>query len=207
MSSAPRQTPARARAAQQQAEWLAREHRRRRLIIGGWAAAALVFVGVLGYLIWQEGQPAPQPGEVFPIMAAGHISVGQPHDPYNSDPPTSGQHYETAVQAGFYDVAPVDEYLVHNLEHGHIIIWYNCTGLSDDACLALKDQIRDVMGRAGVSAITGTLKLVAVPRPTLSTPLALTSWGHLERLDAFDANKILAFIRAYRDQAPEPGAA
>jgi hypothetical protein len=198
---------ARSRAAQQRSEWEQREQRRRRLIIGGWIAAGVLFVAALVYLVWQETIPEPRPGETIPIQGANHISVGQPHDPYNSDPPTSGPHYDQPVQAGFYDEAPQDEYLVHNLEHGHIIISYNCTGLSDEACTDLKDDIRGVMGRAGVSAVTGTLKLVAVPRPTMENVITLTSWGHLQRLEAFDANAILTFIRAYRDEAPEPGAA
>jgi hypothetical protein len=207
MSSATRHTSTRARAAQQQAEWLAREQRRRRLIISAWIAVGALFVLMLGYLVWKEAQPEVRPGEDIPLLGAGHIAVGQPHEPYNSDPPTSGQHYDTPVEAGFYDEAPVDEYLVHNMEHGHIIIWYNCSALSDAECTALKNQIRDVMSKAGVSAITGTLKLVAVPRPSLTTELALTSWGHLERLDQFDSGAILEFIHAYRDEAPEPGAA
>jgi hypothetical protein len=198
---------ARTRAAQQRSDWEARERRRRRLIIGGWAAAGLLFVAALGYLVWQETLPEPRPGEVIPIQGADHIAVGQPHDPYSSEPPTSGPHYDQPAQAGFYDEAPQDEYLVHNMEHGHIIIWYNCSALSTDSCDDLKAQIRDVMGRAGVSAITGTLKLVAAPRPSMENVLTLTSWGHLYRLEAFDDGAILEFVRAYRDEAPEPGAA
>jgi hypothetical protein len=207
MSSAPRPTPARARAAQQQSEWLAREERRRRLIIGSWIAAGVLFVLMLAYLVWKQEQPAPMPGEIIPIQGSAHIPVGQPHDPYNSDPPTSGPHYDTPVEAGFYNEAPQDEYLVHNLEHGHIIIWYNCSSLSDADCTALQNKIRDVMGRAGVSSITRTLKLEAVPRPSMDNLVTLTSWGHLQRLDTFDADAILTFIKAYRDNAPEPGAA
>jgi hypothetical protein len=197
---------ARTRAAQQRAEWQAREERRRRLLIGGWILAGLAFLGVLAYLIWQEAQPEVRPGAEIPIQGANHIQLGEPHDPYNSEPPTSGPHYDTPVQAGFYDEAPADEFLVHNMEHGHIIIWYNCSDLSATDCDQLKSQIRDTMGRAGLSTITGTLKLVAVPRPTLDTRLALTSWGRLQTLDAFDRDAILTFIKANRDKAPEPGA-
>jgi len=207
MSSGPRQTPARARSAQQQSDWLAREQRRRVLIIGGWVTAGVLFVLMIVYLVWQEAQPEVRPGQTIPLLSAAHIPEGTPHDPYNSEPPTSGPHYATPVEAGFYDQAPVDEYLVHNMEHGHIIIWYNCTGLSEAECTTLKNQIRDTMSRAGVSAVTGTLKLVAVPRPSLTTQIALTSWGHLQLLEAFDSNAILEFIRAYRDEAPELGAA
>ena len=206
MSSAPRQT-ARARAAQQQSEWIAREQRRRRLIIGGWIAAGVLFILMLGYLVWQEAQPRVLPGESVPIQGQNHIPVGQPHDPYNSDPPTSGPHYETPVEAGFYDEAPVDEYLVHNMEHGHVIIWYNCSALSEAECATLKTEIQGTMSAAGVSLITGTLKLVAVPRPSMANEITLTSWGHIQRLDSWDRNAVLAFIKAYRDTAPENGAA
>jgi len=198
---------ARNRIAQQRADWQAREERRRRLIIGGWILAALAFVGVLAFLVWQETQPEVRPGVEIPIQGQNHIQLGEPHDPYNSEPPTSGPHYDSPVQAGFYDEAPLDEYLVHNMEHGHVILWYNCTSMTPEACDQLKADLRAVMGSAGLSAITGTLKLVAVPRPTLDKPIVLTSWGHMQELDAFDRNAILTFIRAYRDEAPEPGAA
>lgn len=206
MTSAPRPTPTRARAAQQQTEWLEREQRRRRLIIGGWIAVAVLFVLMLIYLVWQEAQPEVRPGVVIDLQGAEHIPLGQPHDPYNSEPPTSGPHYDRPVEAGFYDEAPQDEYLVHNMEHGHVIIWYNCANLAEAECTTLKNQIRDTMSRAGVSAITRTLKLVAVPRPALTKLIALTSWGQLLELDRFDADAILEFIDAYRDDAPEPGA-
>ena len=98
MSSAPRQSPARARAAQQQSEWLAREQRRRRLIIGGWIAAGALFVLMLGYLVWCQLQPEVLPGEIIPIQGATHIPLGQPHDPYNLEPPTSGPHYDQPVE-------------------------------------------------------------------------------------------------------------
>jgi hypothetical protein len=204
MSSA--RPSARSRAAQQRSEWLEREQRRRRLIIGAWAGLAVLFVAMLAYLVWQEAQPEARPGETIPIQSRDHIQPGQPHDPYTTDPPTSGPHYDQPVEAGFYEEAPADEYLVHNMEHGHVIIWYNCTGLSEADCTALKDDLRNTMGRAGVSAVTGTLKLNAVPRPSLDVPIVLTSWGHMQRLDAFDRDAILTFIRAYRDEAPEPGA-
>lgn len=194
------------RNAERQAEWKARETRRRRLMLAGWSAAGLLFVAMLAYLVWQEARPIPQPGVDVPILSAEHVSPGVPHEPYNSDPPTSGQHYEQTADVGFYDEAPADELLVHNLEHGNVIIWYNCSQLDDAACTELKGQIRDVMSRAGVSRTTRTLELLAVPRPSLDAQIALTAWGRLDKLDAFDRQRILDFINAFRDgpKAPEP---
>ena len=45
---------------------------------------------------------------------------------YNSNPPTSGPHYEIWTQAGVYDAPKDDRNLVHSLEHGYVIISYNC---------------------------------------------------------------------------------
>jgi hypothetical protein len=41
----------------------------------------------------------------------------------------------------------------------------------------------------------------------METRLALTSWGRLLRLDNFNAKEILDYIKAFRDTAPENGAA
>jgi hypothetical protein len=187
-------------------QWEADQRRRRNLTIGGIVAAVLLFVAVLVYLVVQEITPEDLPGEAVPIQGQEHIQPGLPHEPYNSNPPTSGPHYPTPAEAGFYEEAPLDEALVHNLEHGHVIIWYNCSELSPEACQTLKDQIRDVMSRGGVSLITGTSKINAVPRTNMATTIALTSWGRLQRLDAFDRDAILRFIREFRDNAPENGA-
>jgi hypothetical protein len=186
--------------------WEAQQRRRRNITIGVWVGAAVLFVAMLVFLVVQELRPADLPGQDVPIQGAEHVQPGVPHDPYNSDPPTSGPHYANTAETGFYEEAPLDEYLVHNLEHGHVIIWYNCSNLDEAACGTLKDQIRDVMSRAGVSLITGTSKVNAVPRPTLDSTLALTSWGRIDKLDEFDRDRILSFIRAFRDNAPENGA-
>jgi hypothetical protein len=176
------------------------------LMIGGWAAAGVLFVAMIGYLAWKQAQPVQKTGENIPIMSADHIPVGAPHEPYNSNPPTSGPHYENPAEAGFYEVAPADEALVHNLEHGYVIISYNCSALTASQCDRLKTQIREVMGSAGTSLITGTPKLIGVPRTNMETQLALTSWGRLDKFDQFDRERILSFIKFFRDQAPEPQA-
>ncbi|MGH2522183.1 MAG: DUF3105 domain-containing protein, partial [Anaerolineales bacterium] len=134
----------------------------------------------------------------------GHIQPGEPHEPYNSDPPTSGAHYAQPANAGFYTEAPPDEHLVHSLEHGYVVIWYNCQNLTTEACEQLQANIEAVMQKAGDSPITHTPKLIAVPRPTMDTELALTTWGRLDKFDTFDEERILNFIRAFRDKAPEP---
>ena len=145
-----------------------------------------------------------QVGEEILIMADySHVEEGTDPGPYNSNPPTSGLHYPEDLKAGFYDenVYEYPEgYLVHNLEHGYIIFWYNCSLLSDSECQVLTSQIENVM------QAEDNYKVIAYPWETTDTPLVLTSWGRLMRFDSFDEEAVLDFIHRNRNKAPEPNA-
>lgn len=182
------------------------DQRRRWLIYGLIALGAIAIVAFLGYAVWAASRPTRVLGESVPIAGAEHIPEGQSAVDYNSDPPTSGQHYDTPVEAGFYDEAPVDEQLVHNLEHGHVVIYYNCSDLSEADCDQLKENIRQAMDDAGVVQLTGTPKLVAVPRPSMENLITYTSWGRLYRADDFDPEEFQLFVEQNRNRAPEPQA-
>lgn len=177
-----------------------RRKRSRRQIISRlfWGALAALVVAGLGYALWQLSRP--KLGVAVPKMAAPHIQVGEQHEPYNSDPPTSGPHYAQPAEAGFYDEALPDEQLVHNLEHGYVVIWYNCSGTEETACAAFKTQIRNVMDRAG------SRKLIAVPRLSLPGSIAATTWGRLYQPATFNPDELLLFIKEFRYKAPEPDA-
>jgi hypothetical protein len=183
-----------------------KKQRQRTLNMLVWGALGLAAVAVLGYAIWAATRPVG--GEVVAIMAdTGHVQEGTDPGPYNSDPPTSGRHYASELDAGFYteeDLARYEPhpegYLVHNLEHGYIIFWYNCDRLSESGCQALKDQIRGVLDQEN------NLKVIAFPRPALDVPVVLTSWGKLMRFDDFDPAQARLFVQRNRNKAPEPNA-
>ena len=136
-----------------------------------------------------------RPGERFAIQGAEHIPVGQAHAAYNSDPPTSGPHYAEPIKAGFYDTPQADEYVVHNLEHGHIVISYDCSKLTD--CEAVKQKLRNLV--AGYN----TWKIVAAPRQNRDTAIGVAAWGWLDKMDSYDEARIRAFVDAWRDKGPE----
>jgi hypothetical protein len=179
-------------------------NRRRIAIISLAGVAAVAFLALLGYAAWAAMQPEPILGEEIPIAGAEHIPEGQTATDHNSDPPTSGQHYAQPAEAGFYEEAPPDERLVHNLEHGHIVVYYNCSGLSDTACEELQDGIREAMEAAGVVPSTRTLKIVAVPRPGMENMITYTSWGKLYRAETFNREDFILFVKQNRNRAPEP---
>lgn len=172
-----------------------------RLVLAG---AGVLAVGVVAFFVLDILRP--KLGQTFPQQTRTHIQVSDPHEPYNSDPPTSGAH-AAPVNAGFYDSAPPDENLVHNLEHGYVVIWYNCDTLDEVECAQLKGNVKAVIDRARPVVITtGAKKIVAVPRPNMDARVALTSWGRLYKLATFDEAQILAFVNDFRDKAPEAGA-
>ena len=140
-------------------------------------------------------------------MNADHIPDGTEPEPYNSNPPTSGQHYVQPLQPGFYDeadvatlLAPAHVSAVHNLEHGYIIFWYNCDVIHDDECTALKTELQDYMSSSLVS------KLIAFPWTETDVPLVLTSWGQLLEMETFSSSEAKNFINSNRLNAPEPNA-
>ena len=172
-----------------------------------WGVIGVGVVALLALLVWNGAKPAA--GEEIPIMAdAGdHVDEGTDPGPFNSDPPTSGKHYDQPLDAGFYDDAAPEVqydypegYLLHSLEHGYVIYWYNCTGVDETECSKLKEQIQDSL------ADNRYTKLIAFPWASLDVPVALTTWGRMLRMDTFDARQAHKFVSANRNRAPEPNA-
>ncbi|HSG44341.1 MAG TPA: DUF3105 domain-containing protein [Anaerolineales bacterium] len=167
-----------------------------------WGSVSVGVLAIIGLFIWQGVKPAA--GEAVPVMAEfPHIPLDTDPGQYNSDPPTSGPHYANELNAGFYESNNYPYpagYLVHNLEHGYVIFWYNCELLNESACSELKSQIRQVMDELG------NVKLIAYPWTSIDVPLVMTSWGRLQRFESFDAEAAKNFYRSNLNRAPEPGA-
>lgn len=182
----------------------AREKNKRQKLISNltWGGIGLAVLTVIGLMVWQGVKPAA--GDSVPIMKSDpHLPTDSDPGQYNSDPPTSGLHYASEAEAGFYDeniyTYPAG-YLVHNLEHGYVIISYNCDLLDDASCSELKSQIRSVMDDLG------GVKLIAYPWNSMDVPVAMTSWGRIQKFEIFDMEQAKAFYRANLNRAPEPNA-
>jgi hypothetical protein len=173
----------------------AAEHRQRSqwIWIGTAVIGILLLIGVVAWSIQKANQPVP--GESMPIQGQQHIVPGQSHPPYNSDPPTSGWHYDEPAKAGFYETSLPDEQLVHNLEHGHVIISYDCNKLAD--CEDVKAELRRLVDRFQ------HWKIVAVARENADAAIALTAWGRIDKIDGYDEDRVVAFVKRWRNRGPE----
>lgn len=87
----------------------------------------LVIVTLFGaFLAWLFIESSkPLPGSKIADLGRGHVPVGENVD-YNSNPPTSGKHYADWIRSGIYETPQDDRNLVHSLEHGYVVMSYNC---------------------------------------------------------------------------------
>jgi hypothetical protein len=184
----------------------AEKRRRQRMLrsiltYGGIAAVLLAFI-VYGV----SNASRPNPGREVPVMADfSHVPAGTDPGPFNTNPPTSGKHYDVSWRPAFYHEPPAgveypEGHLVHSLEHGYIIFWYNCELLDDQACAELKEEIQTVMNAERMN------KVIAFPWTTIDYPVVLTSWGRMLEMETFDAQQAREYVRQNRNQSPEPNA-
>ncbi|MFQ5657134.1 MAG: DUF255 domain-containing protein [Candidatus Methylomirabilales bacterium] len=129
---------------------------------------------------------ASLPGTRVPDMGHDHIpSVNTSHAPYNSDPPTSGPHVRRTAEWGIYDQPVPKELLVHNLEHGGVIIHYNC------------DCPEFVKKLAAIAKRYDGRQVILAPYPGMDHKIALTAWTRIDKFNEFDEERIVRFIAAY----------
>lgn len=129
-------------------------------------------------------------GDAVPLLGNAHVPEGTRVD-YNSNPPTSGDHWPQPAEWGTYRQPLPDELVVHNLEHGGT--WLSYRSL-DDASVARLEAIAEDY----------PLAVIVTPRPANDAPIVAASWGRLLRLDTVDEEAIVRFIRANLNRSPEP---
>lgn len=158
-----------------------------------WTIGLLV-IAFLGYgLYWFISKTTtPRPGESFAIQGKEHIPVGSEHPEYNSNPPTSGSHYAQPTDWGVYQDELKDENVIHSLEHGGIWISYQPS---------IDEETKEKLEAIG-KKYSGSV--VVSPRNANDAPIALASWGQLEKLTTFDETRIVEFIKRNKNKSPEP---
>jgi hypothetical protein len=129
--------------------------------------------------------------------------------PWNTDPPSNGQHYPAWAVWGFYTETINPRQVVHNEEHGGVILWWGAK--VSQAIVAQLREFYDEQPDGGF----GT------PYPKLGTKVAITAWtgdpakyqtngyfgqGHIAICPTYTAatkTAFEAFRKAYRGHGPE----
>jgi hypothetical protein len=179
----------------------------KRRFAGRAVAAGAIALGIMaaGYLWWsseraareflalaEQGRGAPVEVKALRSEGGGHVQPGQNYR-YRRRFPTSGPHDPKPTEPGFYDLPQPPTQLVHALEHGNIVVYYDEPGT--EAMAMLRDWVDLYEGPwSGI---------VATRMPGLGKKVVLTAWTRKLELKAFDAAVAAAFIDDYRGRGPE----
>jgi len=167
-----------------------------------WTLFFALLAGGLAYAAVYFGKSTPGsgegPGESFASQGQDHVKLGTPFS-YNSNPPSSGPHYESQANWGIYDYEVLDQIFLHNLEHGGIWIAYR-PSISSGALEDLKALVKELSGR----------KIVMAPRAANDADVALVSWTRVAKFDLGGGGLtpeqkelIRSFHRAWINHSPE----
>lgn len=173
------------------------------------AALVVVIIAVAAYFLLRPGSRAAGPqsasaasiSEVkMPDEGAGHVAEGSPIT-YRNNPPSSGKHYPEAKPWGVYDEPLVPGYFVHNLEHGGVVVLYDCK----TACPDLVNQLKEAQ-QSFPKGKYGEVKLVVTPYSGLPEGVQVTAlaWDYqIDFRNGYNRDQLLAFYRAHVDRGPE----
>ena len=173
---------------------------RRWVLLGVSATIAVLVIAGLALSSYTGGSPV-QPGSnaleytkgvgtaVDLMQSVDHRPVGE-FISYSTTPPTSGPHWGTPEWAdcGIHQAQVPDERVVHNMEHGHVVISYNLPN-EEDAALVV-----DVAGDLPDLESWGVVR----PYDKIEEgTVGLTAWGVMDIVEGVDEDRIKRFYTEY----------
>jgi Protein of unknown function (DUF3105) len=158
--------------------------------------ATIVIAGLVWFLFLRPDRPTEIGGHE---LLQFRESIDEPNHvtgtvDYTMNPPVSGQHSASVIACGKYAEQPPAERYVHALEHGAVGLLYDPEGLPIDGIRQL-EEIVDQHDSHVLSA----------PWPGMPTPIAITSWGEMMRLEEVDVPAINEYIDTFIQGGPEQG--
>jgi hypothetical protein len=172
---------------------------------------AIAVAAVLGFTLLRGGgaQAALADAgctlETYPSQGRQHVEEVPEDFEFNSFPPTTGPHHAQWAPYDVYD-RPVDQLrLLHNLEHGALVIQYGEDVPQSEVDAIVSWYREDPNGK------------VVAPLPELGDEIALAAWttpdspgagedegqGVLAKCTAFDRNAFNRFRDTYAFRGPE----
>lgn len=176
--------------------------RRRNLVTLGVA----LLVGALAVgLVLQARNETTQVAQGVAAEEAGctdveeNLQEGQEHVPdgtpvqYETSVPAGGNHWATPSNADFFSDPVPPETLVHNLEHGQIVIWYRA-----NAPEAMLDAIETYVNAEPIA-------LLATPYDQVpaGANFSMSAWGALQSCENFSAAVVDEFRGRFQGRGPE----
>ena len=161
------------------------------------AGAAVLAVWLALTPVLAPADTAVGPGRQMPDRGRTHVPQGT-RITYEESPPASGSHWPVWAKWGVYTEPIPEEVFVHNLEHGGVVLLYNCPGPCPDVVRQLEETFA-----ALPKSKYGHVKVVITPSARIKTRFALLAWTRLDEFDRFDRARVVRFVTAWQDKGPE----
>jgi hypothetical protein len=122
---------------------------------------------------------------------------------YSTNPPSGGDHYLVWAAFQNYDTPVPPGFLVHSLEHGAVVFWYNCPEGCADEVAEVEAFIAALPEDPLCDSFTSARRAVLVPYAELGSRWAASAWGFALTADCFDADEFGDFYAEHTGRAPE----
>ena len=140
--------------------------------------------------------------EQFPNQGNQHVDSGTTVD-YAQSPPLSGPHYNVPTEGGYYEGTQPAGNIVHALEHGAVVIYYDPAA---NGSAAGTDKTPEQSLRDFAATHNGRWRsVIVVPNPTQNpeADYVLTAWRNRLYMDSYDARTVHAFLSEFLGRGPE----
>jgi hypothetical protein len=124
---------------------------------------------------------------------------------YATNPPSGGNHWPVWAAFKIYDVPVPRELYVHDLEHGAIVLTYNCPDGCPDVVTALTTVFNDMPADSECAGPPSgpSARMVLTPDPLLATPIGASAWGATYTATCIDLPSLKAFAKAHYNHGRE----
>ncbi len=131
---------------------------------------------------WTAWRSANPDHTHYPVGSEGAAAGWEPF-------PASGNHWGAwAPWNRVYDKPVKRGFLLHNLEHGGLVLSYKCNSATESAaCQSARDSL------VGLANALGTGRLIVTPDPTQPTMFAVRAWRYAYTSDCLDPQSAAAF--------------
>lgn len=140
------------------------------------------------------------------IVSADHRTPCSPI-PYPSYPPSAGPHYDIWANYRTY-ASPIPwGFLVHDLEHGAVILAYHCENDAD--CAAVRTEMASIVTDRGLDDVcrvemeSNPSRFIIVADPLLPVPIAAVAWRNVYEATCLDPASLRAFVTAHYGMGTE----
>jgi hypothetical protein len=137
-----------------------------------------------------------------PPASADHLTLCSDVS-YDTNPPSGGDHYALWPAFQTYDFPLPAGSLVHALEHGAIVFWYNCPDGCADEVAEVESFIAAEPTDPLCAGTSAARRAVLVPYPDLGSRWAASSWGYALTADCFDPAEFGAFYTEHYGRGRE----